>query len=235
VSSQIFGLLACIEGFVIALESRSSKYLHGVLEKQHNRLRVLLDRHVVSTLLVCQLDENLTLSFNFQNEQIQFVEQTKLTSKKRKGVAPFVRQFPSYVSRVEEQLTGAEGLDIRNLVDSAYEKIVNAMFESLKHMAKTEGEDEDKGQLNYHVIVIGLSSLQQGPLSLNHLNTENMHYFIAEIEKLELGTGSAFTKKAQATYEENLNAYVKIVLRRPFGKIIVSPSAAYGIRLIDIE
>lgn len=31
------------------------------------------------------------------------------------------------------------------------------MFESLKQMAKLEGEGEDKGQLNSHVILIGMS------------------------------------------------------------------------------
>jgi hypothetical protein len=40
-------------------------------------------------------------------------------------------------------------------VDAAYEKIVNTIFVSLKHMAKMGGEGEDKGQLNYHVILIG--------------------------------------------------------------------------------
>jgi exocyst complex component 1 len=90
-----------------------------------------------------------------QNEQIQVVEQTKLTSKKRRGVAPFIRRFPSYISRAETQLLGADGLEIRMNVDAAYERIVDTMFESLKQMAKMDGEGEDKGQLNYHVIVIG--------------------------------------------------------------------------------
>ena len=30
------------------------------------------------------------------------------------------------------------------------------MFDSLKQIAKLEGEGEDKGQLNYHVILIGM-------------------------------------------------------------------------------
>jgi hypothetical protein len=29
------------------------------------------------------------------------------------------------------------------------------MFDSLQQMAKLEGEGEDKGQLNYHIILIG--------------------------------------------------------------------------------
>ncbi len=91
-----------------------------------------------------------------QNEQIQIVEATKLTSKKRKGVAPFVKHFPIYIGRVEAQLIGFDDLEIRSHVDTAYEKIVQTMFESLKQMAKLDGaEGEDKGQLNYHVILIG--------------------------------------------------------------------------------
>lgn len=67
----------------------------------------------------------------------------------------FIKYFPIYVSRVESQVTGAEDLEIRQIVDAAYEKIVQSMFDGLKHMAKLDGEGEDKGQLNYHVIMIG--------------------------------------------------------------------------------
>jgi exocyst complex component 1 len=70
-------------------------------------------------------------------------------------VAHFVKFFPVYVGRVESQLIGADMFEIRQSVDGAYEKIVQTMFGSLKHMAKMNGEDEDKGQMNYHVILIG--------------------------------------------------------------------------------
>ena len=83
------------------------------------------------------------------------MEQTKLTSKKRNGVVHFIKYFPVYVSRVESQLINADTLEIRQNVDVAYEKIVQTMFDSLKQMAKMDGEGEDKGQLNYHVILIG--------------------------------------------------------------------------------
>lgn len=53
-------------------------------------------------------------------------------------------------------------------------------------------------------------------------STENMHYFVAEIRRQEIGPVSVFSTRAEAMYEENLNAYVKMVLRRPFSKIIVS-------------
>jgi hypothetical protein len=57
--------------------------------------------------------------------------------------------------RIESQLIGADSLEIRISVDSAYEKMANVMFESLKQMAKVDGEGEDKGQLNHHIVLIG--------------------------------------------------------------------------------
>lgn len=60
---------------------------------------------------------------------------------------------------MEAQLEGNGDLAIRRRVDDAYEKIVTAIFASLTHLAKMDkGEGqaaEDKGQLNYHVIMIG--------------------------------------------------------------------------------
>lgn len=50
---------------------------------------------------------------------------------------------------------------------------------------------------------------------------ENMHYFVAEIAQQEITAVNIFQKRAEGIYDENLNAYVKLVLRRPFAKIIV--------------
>lgn len=182
-SLQIIGILAYLERFQADAEERGNAFVLTFLEKQRTRLKALFDRHI--------------------NTQIKAVEQTKLTSKKRNGVVHFIKYFPVYVSRVESQLINADTLEIRQNVDVAYEKIVQTMFDSLKQMAKMDGEGEDKGQLNYHVILI-----------------ENMHHFVAEIRQQEIGSVVAFSKRAEALYDENLNAYVKIVLRRPFAKII---------------
>lgn len=45
----------------------------------------------------------------------------------------------------------------------------------------------------------------------------------------------SFTKKARILYDENLTAYVKIMFRRPFGKIVVShPSCPVGFLMLEI-
>ncbi|KIY70189.1 hypothetical protein CYLTODRAFT_371472 [Cylindrobasidium torrendii FP15055 ss-10] len=182
---QIFGVVACIERFIGDADERGNHFFIELLSKQHSRLKGLLDRHI--------------------GEQISSVEQTKVTSKKRGGIVPFVKHFPVYIASVEEQLIGYDDLDIRAYVGTAYENIVQAMFESLKQMAKLghDGDGEDKGQLNYHVILV-----------------ENMHHFVSETSRMEVGTQSTFLQNAEAIYDENLNAYVKIVLRRPFARII---------------
>lgn len=152
------------------------------------------------------------------------VNETKLTSKKRKGVAQFIKYFPIYVSRVEQQLGGADGLEIRVHIDSAYERMVHGMFDCLKHMATLDGDGEDKGQLNYHVLMVGEFRAQERlGVQMNDRGeeTENMHYFVAEISQLESRSVSGFLKQAEAIYNENLTAYVRIVLRRPFAKLIV--------------
>ena len=51
---------------------------------------------------------------------------------------------------------------------------------------------------------------------------ENMHFFVAEISQMDVPSLNGSTRRAQETLDENLSAYIKIVFRRPFGKIIVS-------------
>ena len=73
-----------------------------------------------------------------------------------------MKYFSSYTARIEQQLIGANELEIRTSVDSAYEKIVQTIFDSLKQIAKLDGEGEDKGQLNFHVILIGGFTIKNG-------------------------------------------------------------------------
>ncbi|KAF9456160.1 exocyst complex component, sec3 subunit [Collybia nuda] len=180
---EIVGVLVSLERFLKVVSEKGNQSLLNVLSKQHTRLKGVFDRHV--------------------DVQIQDIEQTKLSSKKRRGVAHFVKYFPAYVARVETQLISADDLEIRTRVDTAYENTVRTIFDSLKHMAKMDGEGEDKGQLNYHVILI-----------------ENMHHFVAETSRMEVRSVAGFSRRAATIYDENLNSYVKIVLRRPFARII---------------
>jgi hypothetical protein len=207
-------------------DDREDEFLLKLLEKHHARLMGQFDRHIVSSTVFPFSRDGLLMSslLSSQGEQIKTVEDTKLTSRKRGGVVHFVKYFPVYVGRIEALMIGTEGLEIRQNVDAAYDRIVKAMFESLKRMAGMGGEGEDKGQLNYHVILIGASAISdfvvfRGALTLGV--KENMHHFVTDIQSLDIGSVSSFLVRAEGTYDENLAAYVKLVLRRPFLKILV--------------
>jgi Exocyst complex component Sec3 len=48
-----------------------------------------------------------------------------------------------------------------------------------------------------------------------------MHHFVAETSQMDISSMSVFSRQAEAIYDENLGAYIKLVIRRPFGRIIV--------------
>lgn len=48
---QIFGVVACLERFISDSDERNSHFFISVLEKQHTRLKGLLDRHIVRSFL----------------------------------------------------------------------------------------------------------------------------------------------------------------------------------------
>ncbi|KAG8715818.1 hypothetical protein FRC08_010143 [Ceratobasidium sp. 394] len=208
----IFGFLpAEVKGWVEGVSKRDSLQLVGIIAVLQRRILDAQERNnmFVERLLTKPL-QRLNAQYQQQvNEQLQAIEQTKLTTKKRKGVAHFIRYFPIYVGRIEAQLVSTSGLEIRRTVDTSYERIVQAMFEALQQMAKMDGGDgkdkdpDDKGVLNYHVIMI-----------------ENMHHFVADMTQLELGSIRAFVSRAEEIYDRELSAYVTFVLRRPMAKII---------------
>ena len=59
------------------------------------------------------------------------------------------------------------------------------------------------------------------PVSVDVRRSENMNHFVTEIQSLDIGSVTSFLVQAEGIYDENLAAYVKLVLRRPFLKILV--------------
>lgn len=92
------------------------------------------------------------------------IDAAKTSIKKRRGVFFFVRHFPGFVDRVESQLDYCEDLPIRKRVNDAYERVVAAVLSSLQHASKIVGAEmasgEEKGQLYFHVVMIGAWALR---------------------------------------------------------------------------
>ncbi|GAA5834785.1 hypothetical protein JCM3766R1_003238 [Sporobolomyces carnicolor] len=187
---QVVGILAVLNRFIEQGERQHNEFVARALQKQYQKSLSTLERS-------CK-------------EQIRSIEQTKLTLKKRKGVVPFVRIFPLFVSRVESQLEGCEKLGVRQVVNAQYERIVATIFECLQQMAKMDGEGqgqapgEGKDQLNYHVILI-----------------ENMHHIIAVFSgKQKVAALAPFVQQAREKYDQNLAAYIRLILRRPLSRVV---------------
>lgn len=129
-------MIAQLEDAMKFAYKNNQPYLHSLLKKQKVRLNNMFSKYI--------------------SDQIKAIENTKLTTKKRKGVAPFIRIIPSFVGRIEAQLVKVgDDWEIRQNVNDAYDKIIGRMFDSLKQIAKEEDSvdvsGEDKGALNLHV------------------------------------------------------------------------------------
>ncbi|KAK8845463.1 hypothetical protein IAR55_006176 [Kwoniella newhampshirensis] len=185
---SVVGVIAVTERLAKeAEEENTSIFFAQMFDKQLARQRQILDI--------------------FVNEQIRVIESSKTTTRKRKGVAFFVKHFPIFVEKMESQLDGCDDLPIRSRVNDVYEKVINSVFGSLQQLAKMDRADgqatEDKGQLNYHVIMI-----------------ENMHQFVEDVSRLDSPVLGVFHQRAKGLYEENLLTYIKLMVRRSFAKFI---------------
>lgn len=125
--------------------------------------------------------------------------------------------FPHFSVAIENMLPVAgedDQLEIRRMVDDAYQKINKAMFESLKVIAKEspavmatqgQGDPEDKEALNYHILLI-----------------ENMNHYMEEVDARSDAVLMDWKSKAEDEMREHMGLYVDAVIRRPLGKLLVS-------------
>jgi hypothetical protein len=193
---QVVGILAALDRGMLEADETNNEFLLRSLSKIQMRLASQLESYIT--------------------EQIRGIDQTKLTARKRKGVVHFIKAFPIFVDRIEAQLVNAESLQIRAVVDHYYEQVCSRMFDVLQTMAipkmeggtfSTSNTDEDKGQLNHHVILI-----------------ENMFHITKGITRVQTTRNTtalqAQLKRAQNILDDALHAYVQSVLRRSLGKMI---------------
>ncbi|KAI7899871.1 exocyst complex component Sec3-domain-containing protein [Cokeromyces recurvatus] len=150
--------------------------------------------------------QRLTKMFqNFINEQVRVIEETKVSSKKRRGILSFFRTFPIFAMRLEiAALNVQPESETRVTVNNAYEKIIQAMMGSLDSIAR-EGDQagDDKEQLNATIMYI-----------------ENMHHMYHTLRTNKLHVLEKWIKHAKTQYDNSLNAYIKVIIRRPLGKLL---------------
>ncbi|SMR51070.1 unnamed protein product [Zymoseptoria tritici ST99CH_1E4] len=185
-------------------------------------------------------DKRLLPGFErFVADQIRAIEDTKVKIKKRKGVIAFMRKFPNFSAAVETTFATVAGhdydslapsiMDVRNLLDGAYDRINRAMFDSLKVIAKESPvagvpstkqqlvgnveEAQEKEMLNYYILLL-----------------ENMNHYIEEVDDGNReGVLAEWKGRALMERSEAMEAYVTRVLRRPLGKLLDFLDAAESI------
>ncbi|KDN37950.1 hypothetical protein K437DRAFT_240402 [Tilletiaria anomala UBC 951] len=187
---QLIGILAALDRAIIEAEEASNDFLIKTLSKLYLRLTNTLEKLIA--------------------EQIKNIEQTRLSSKKRKGVLHFVKVLPLFVERVEAQLVNSEMLNIRGVINGYYQQLSHACFEALQAMAKmaltnasSGGNDDEKGVLYSQILLL-----------------ENTHYLDVELRKVSSSALSQIVRRAESMFNDSLGCYVASVLRRPFGKLM---------------
>ncbi|MCJ1391095.1 hypothetical protein MMC18_003957 [Xylographa bjoerkii] len=196
---QGIGVIFAIESKLSELEETNQEFLVQTLSKIHSRLTTRFER--------------------FVDEQIRGIEDTKVKIKKRKGVIAFVKTFPYFSASLELMLPTprADTYDVRHLVNDVYTKILKAMFESLKFIAKESpvvmtghkpqgqfvGDAEDKEILNYHILLI-----------------ENMNHYVEEIDVHGNPVLGGWKDRAINEMAEHMDLYLSAVIRRPLGKLL---------------
>ena len=48
-----------------------------------------------------------------------------------------------------------------------------------------------------------------------------MHHFVDDMRPLGVPSLAVYTERAKGLYEENMTSYVKLILRRSFGRLMV--------------
>ncbi|BEJ16672.1 hypothetical protein CspHIS471_0600730 [Cutaneotrichosporon sp. HIS471] len=187
----LVGIIATTEQLQAdALNEGTSMFVQQLFDKQLGRQRKAFDA--------------------FVNDQVKNIDGAKTTVRKRRGVFYFVRHFPVFVERIECQLDNSyDTLDIRKRVNNAYERVAASVLGSLQHVSKVVGAElgagsgEGKGQLYFYVVMI-----------------ENLHSFVDEVAQVNASALAVFVKRARGLYDENMKAYIKMMLRRGFSRLM---------------
>ncbi|OAA51610.1 Exocyst complex, component Exoc1 [Metarhizium rileyi] len=191
---QGVGVLAALEKKLSEISQSNQDYLNTLLQKLHSLLESRFSK--------------------FVEEQIKAIEETKVKINKRKGVISFFRVFPSFMTAVENMVSGLDpSLALRRMIDREYDRVLKSMFDSLMVIARERpavvgvssgpADPEDKEALNFHILLI-----------------ENMNHFLEDTDTRGLEVLEEWKDQANTEYHEHMGMYLNAVMRRPLGKLL---------------
>ncbi|KAI8990352.1 exocyst complex component Sec3-domain-containing protein [Pilobolus umbonatus] len=184
-STQAVSMLASIENEQFKWEMSDQEFVLTVCKSLYQRLNRMFD--------------------NFIAEQVRIIEETKVSSKKRRGILSFFRTFPYFAMRMETAAINVQPeSETRTIVSNAYEKIIHSMMASLDSIARESDQTgDDKEQLNATIMYI-----------------ENMHHMYHTLRTNKLHVLEKWIKHAKTQYDNSLNAYIRVIIRRPLGRLL---------------
>ncbi|KAL4211949.1 exocyst complex component Sec3-domain-containing protein [Rhizopus microsporus] len=156
--------------------------------------------------LCASLSQRLMRMFeSFISDQTRIIEEIKVSSKKRRGVLSFFRTFPLFAMRLEAAAAHVQPESAtRSVVNEAYEKVIKTMMASLDSIARESDQTgDDKEQLNATIMYI-----------------ENMHHMYHTLRTNKLHVLEKWIKHAKSQYDNSLNAYIHVIIRRPLGRLL---------------
>ena len=210
-------MIFALERSIRLLDETNQEFLLKTLQRIHSRLTGHFSK--------------------FLDEQVRAIEDTKVKIKKRKGVITFMKIFPQFAARIEDQLPpstlevdidSTQSLGVRGMVDRGYRMINKAMFESLQAIARDSGLSTGAGA-NSSTTVVGGPGLHFGgadPEDKEQLNyhimmIENMNHYVEDVDTRGNIVLGDFMRRAEVEYKEHLGMYLSAVVRRPLGKLLV--------------
>lgn len=236
----------CLTYFETVMETRPLECptLFAVLDAQIEPMESTNQNFLLS--LVAKIyDRSVNLWKTFVARQVDMINNTHVSCKRRSGVVSFVACFPEFCEKVEQQIpAGDSNGSVRTLVNDSYDKLGKAIFHNLQRAStdvslKGTGPTSTGGGSTGSAIKMAASSLTNSsasnPLSSNadHEDKEILNYHILIVENMNclmdalqegvIGHSHVLIghrDNAVSLYRTHLSEYSGNVLRRPFGKII---------------
>ncbi|KAF3939974.1 hypothetical protein ABW19_dt0210613 [Dactylella cylindrospora] len=216
--SEIFGFLGGeMQKFVSVITGNDPLQGVGVIYAVEKKLGQFREGTNQEFLVKCLLKLNEQMKgvfIKFLKEQVRAIEATKVKYRKKRTVLEFIRSFPLFSAKIEDQLPPEqltnESFEIREMVNNGYSIINRAMFDAMQAIAKqtpsanTQSMDpEDKESLNYHIMII-----------------QNMDHYTEELEVRNNSVLQDFKQKAEDEFKEHMALYVGAVIRRYLEKTL---------------
>ncbi|KAK6505327.1 hypothetical protein TWF481_007233 [Arthrobotrys musiformis] len=216
--TDVFGFLATeMQSFVAVITSNDPLQGVGVIYAIEKKLSLFREGTNQEFLVKCllKLSENMKSAFiAFLKEQVRAIEATKVKSKKKRTVLEFIKSFPQFSAKIEDQLPPEqltdESLEVRELVNNGYGILNRAMFEAMQAIAKQSSsggaqtvDPEDKEALHYHIMII-----------------QNMDYYTETLDVRNNSVLQDSKQKAEEEYKEHMALYVSAAIRKHLEKTL---------------